>query len=123
MASPDGTVRVSAHARSGGSVPVAAHYRYAPGRSAPAAASAAPPAQARAASVAPRTVPGGALLRQAKTTPNVMKPKQHFVAQETQTVGVNPNPPAKRQQSVPADSAVPLTDNSPTGFSPYFNVY
>lgn len=43
--------------------------------------------------------------------------------QVTQTVGVNPNPPAQRQQSVPADASIPATVGSPTGFTPFMNQY
>ena len=44
-------------------------------------------------------------------------------AQVTETVGVNPDPPAQRSRSVPADTSLPLTAGSPTGFSPFMNQY
>lgn len=47
----------------------------------------------------------------------------HQDAQITQTVGVNPNPPAQHSASVPADTTLPLTAGSPTGFSPFMNQY
>lgn len=47
----------------------------------------------------------------------------HQPAQVTQTVGVNPNPPAEWQQSVPADTTLPVVVGSPTGFTPFMNQY
>lgn len=47
----------------------------------------------------------------------------HQDAQVTQTVGVNPDPPAQRSASVPADTSLPLTAGSPTGFTPFMNQY
>lgn len=44
-------------------------------------------------------------------------------AQVTQTVGVNPDPPAQRSASVPADTSLPLEAGSPTGFTPFMNEY
>ena len=43
--------------------------------------------------------------------------------QVTETVGVNPDPPAEQSQSVPATTGLPLTAGSPTGFSPFMNQY
>lgn len=47
----------------------------------------------------------------------------HQPAQVTQTVGVNPDPPAEQQQSVPADTSTPVVVGSPTGFTPFMNQY
>jgi hypothetical protein len=47
----------------------------------------------------------------------------HQPAQVTQTVGVNPDPPAERQASVPADTSLPVVVGSPTGFTPFMNQY
>lgn len=47
----------------------------------------------------------------------------HQDAQVTQTVGVNPDPPAQRSRSVPADTSLPLEAGSPTGFTPFMNEY
>jgi hypothetical protein len=44
-------------------------------------------------------------------------------SQVTQTVGTNPNPPAERQASVPADTTIPVVVGSPTGFTPFMNQY
>lgn len=39
-------------------------------------------------------------------------------AQVTQTVGVNPDPPASRTASVPADQGMNYAGDSPTGYDP-----
>lgn len=47
----------------------------------------------------------------------------HSDAQATETVGVNPDPPEQESRSVPADTSLPLTAGSPTGFTPFMNQY
>ena len=119
-------VQVAAHTRSGGQVQVAAHTRTAPAAPATVPAPAPPavsPPGGKTTAAPPVTVPGGAAVKPPVPLRSTFKPADLFVSQQPQTVGVNPHPPATRKTSVPADSSVPLTGNSPTGFNPYFNVY
>ena len=45
--------------------------------------------------------------------------KPHADKQVTQTVGMNPDPPANRQASVDASQSVPYMGESPTGYNPF----
>lgn len=117
-------IRAAAHTRAGGKVTVPSPTRSA--RSAPAAVSA-PPAPPQAPTVTPNpagspvTVPGGATVKPPKPVTGV-KP-HHFIPQTTQTVGTNPNPPAKRSASTDAAGAPPVSTIGGLGNTSFYTTY
>jgi len=50
--------------------------------------------------------------------PATFHPHAHDQAQVSQTVGVNPDPPAERQAAPEISPAVPYMGGSPTGYDP-----
>lgn len=54
----------------------------------------------------------------AQIRPAPMRPHHPGTSQATQTVGVNPDPPAERQTSGDVAKAPPYVGQSPTGYEP-----
>jgi hypothetical protein len=55
--------------------------------------------------------------RAAQVRPAAFRP--HADAQVTETVGVNPDPPAQRQAAPEISPTIPYSEDSPTGYDPY----
>jgi hypothetical protein len=61
--------------------------------------------------------PGGSTYQDSQISPAQFRP--HADAQITETVDMNPDPPAQRQASPDLAQPVPRVGESPTGYNPY----